>query len=727
MSTPMSTDSLLESFPVFGHPGISALEYAGQIEAMRKQSTNVSEVSLKRNSTTSTHGENTRPLTTAGSELEASELSPPVHSIDEFGCQQRRRGTFINHTPRNFEMRPSRMVEVYRPSRTDSENYSRPLSRQGSQASTGPVFANRHGNNMRTHSSTMEKLLNINDGTPVVLYSLGVGSTPSPDVYTPSTKSHLRSMSAPPSKILTYEPSITGPAAQSRREFNLGSISASSHQPQEKKRQRRQTPFKITSPRQKDGHRHAPMEPWVAEHRRKNSIQAIGDLPFDMNREISAEMGTFGVIQRYFDSQGGGPVVSPRTSNGSHPPSSPFTKIPEQDMKEPFREPIAIYPIREIDSPNNPPTVPQRSSKRLTNPVFPLSTHNFIADGQCSPHSNEDDVLHVSKKRAQKRSNVGQAAQAGSSNLGKMAPPILGHYALTASNDLGLNDLSYYLKHTGPSPEPQLMPKQRRKKGMKLFKVKQRKTLAARVGSVEGSPHRARKQPAVPACAREMTTSGGARHLKIVIPTETPSGSPVSKLRTQRRSRHVSITFTEEMLSPLASPKVERMISTFETPGTPEQAFSTPVPLSPRRPKRPPVSPKFVPVDNHPLASRDEQTRARKLRDLQRIKRKPVPVRTPSGQGTVTDAVLTPAQTPKPAADLHIDSAHGDSGIDEEVSADKFSMLQERVVSLQMQNTQLTGALAKIIGWEIKDGDLKSEDVLKASWQIIRSRTCSVV
>jgi hypothetical protein len=271
------------------------------------------------------------------------------------------------------------------------------------------------------------------------------------------------------------------------------------------------------------------------------------------------------------------------------------------------------------------------------------------------------------------------------------------------------------------------MPKQRKKKGMKLFKIKQRKTLAARVGSVEGSPQRARKQPAVPACAREMITSGGARHLKIVIPTETPSGSLMSKSCTQRRSRHVSITFTEEMLNPLARSEFERMISTFEIPGTPEQTLSTPVPLLPRSPMRPPVSPKFVPVDDHPLASRDEQTRARKLRDLQRIKRRAVPMRTPLGQGTVTGAVLTLAQTPEPAADLHIDRAHGDSGIDEEVLAEKVSKLEDRVVSLQRQNTQLTEALAKCIGLELEDEDLKSEDVLKAFKQRRLSRIASVV
>jgi hypothetical protein len=92
-----STDNLLNSFPMFGHPGISALEYAGQVEKKR-----LSEVLLERTPTTNMPDQNTTAPTTTETELEAGELSPPLHFIDEFGCQQRRRGTFINHTPRNL-------------------------------------------------------------------------------------------------------------------------------------------------------------------------------------------------------------------------------------------------------------------------------------------------------------------------------------------------------------------------------------------------------------------------------------------------------------------------------------------------------------------------------------------------------------------------------------------------------------------------------------------------
>jgi hypothetical protein len=268
------------------------------------------------------------------------------------------------------------------------------------------------------------------------------------------------------------------------------------------------------------------------------------------------------------------------------------------------------------------------------------------------------------------------------------------------------------------------MTKEQKKTGMRLFKVKQRNSLAARFGSVEGSPQRARSRPAVPSCAREMTTAGGARHLKIVIPTESPSGSQgttvsLSSKRTPRRSRHISISFTEqmlteEMLNPLASPEVERMISNFDTR---ERSASAPNARSPRSPKRSAKTSIPVPVQDHPLATRDEMTRARKLRDLQRIKRKPVPADTSSGQNT--GGLPTPAQTPEPSAS----STFGDEALAEDSPTSKMERLQDRVITLQRENSQLAEALAKIVGLDINDGDLRSEDVLAAFRRIRGSGT----
>ncbi|KAF1916829.1 hypothetical protein BDU57DRAFT_448702 [Ampelomyces quisqualis] len=695
---------------MFGHPGISALEYAGQVGAMKGENFRSSEALMKRKSETSTHDQCTAEL-----EMQTGQISPPLHFIDEYGCQQRRRGTFINHTPRNFELRASQTVEVYRPTtRAESENYSRPLSRQSSMASGSPAITSQQDHSPSANSGTFGNRSTLNRDNVAELDSTEICRCSSPRVHVPSTKSHRRSLSAPPIKVLTYMPRATSSNSQPSREASLRSTSLQDHEPQEKKRQRRQTPFKhVTS---KHTPRHAPLESRVAEHQRKEStevIETIGDVPVDMDREVSAEIGTFSVIQRYFDSQGGYSVSAPTTVPGtpSGTPHCAASASPESNLHKRFMEPIAIYPIGELELPNLPPPVPDRSPKRLTNPSFPVSSKSaafrdsdFIvaAEGKYSPYDTDSDILHVAKKRTQDRPEIGQQTWVGSPNVGRLAPPILGHDAITASSNLRLNELSYFLKNTGPglSSAPQPITKLQKKKGMKLFKVKQRKSLAARVGSVEGSPQRAaQNRPKVPKCTREMTTSGGVRHLKIIIPTESPTSDQTTTLampkqRTTRRSRHISISFTEEMLSPLASPEVERMISKFDAP---DRSVSAPVPRSPRSPKR---SPRSIPVSHHPLqASRDELTRARKLRDLQRIKRKPVPEQSPS---TVAGALPTPAYTPEPSPD------------EEDGAANKMVVLEEKVVQLQRQNAQLAEALAKIAGLGIKDGDVRSEEILRA-------------
>jgi hypothetical protein len=124
--------------------------------------------------------------------------------------------------------------------------------------------------------------------------------------------------------------------------------------------------------------------------------------------------------------------------------------------------------------------------------------------------------------------------------------------------------------------------------------------------------------------------------------------------------------------------------------------------------------------DESTLASRNEQTRARKLRDLQRIKRKPVPERTPSEQhqDTAAHALLTPAHTPEPVILAGAE--------DEESPAIKMDRLQDRVVSLQRENLQLAEALAKIVGLELEDGDVKSDEILRAFRELRESRAVSV-
>ncbi|KAF2629721.1 hypothetical protein BU25DRAFT_408989 [Macroventuria anomochaeta] len=432
----------------------------------------------------------------------------------------------------------------------------------------------------------------------------------------------------------------------------------------------------------------------------------------------------------------------------------PLPNSPDPTLRS--NQPVAIFPIEDLELTTDlPPAVPERSPKRLTNPRFPLRKESIVSvdsdftratEGQFTEYERRDSDIRVPKQRSQ-YVTVRQAARAGSSNLGRMAPPILGHDALTASSHLGLNDLSYYLKHTGPNTDNQATGRQRTRSGPKIFKVK-RKSLAARVGSVEGSPQRARQKPKVPTCAREMTTSGGAKHLKIIIPRLSGTDNltlPIAVPGPQNqkhRPRHMSLSFTEDMLVPaLASPAVERAIQGFSSYDRASRSFSAPNIMdvaahAVRKGKSPPISPKPILVVEHPLAehpiSREEQTKARKLRDLKKIRRKevhPTILMSTSTQQRNSDtgpgALPTPRQTPEPGSDEIV----GDSAVEievlEEGSADKMVRLQERVVLLQRQNSALTAALAKVVGLELEDGDLEPEYVLKSFRRCRHSRTPS--
>ena len=202
------------------------------------------------------------------------------------------------------------------------------------------------------------------------------------------------------------------------------------------------------------------------------------------------------------------------------------------------------------------------------------------------------------------------------------------------------------------------------------------------------------------------------------------------------------MSFTEDVLMPnLASPAVERAIQGFSPMDRASRSFSAPNIMdlatnAARKEKSPPISPRPVPVFEHPLAerplSREEQTKARKLRDLKQIRRKRVPsnISVPSPKhnrdsDTGPGALPTPRQTPEPGSDQII----GDSAIEievlEESSADKMTRLQERVMLLQRQNSSLTAALAKVVGLELEDGDFEPEYVLQTFRRCRHSRTPS--
>lgn len=97
---------------MLGHPGISAFEYAGAAEEHYREE----RAWEKATEETVLHATERHP--TLPADLEREETSPQLVArsetsehqqtqapVDEYTIAQRRRGTFVNHTPRNHEIR----------------------------------------------------------------------------------------------------------------------------------------------------------------------------------------------------------------------------------------------------------------------------------------------------------------------------------------------------------------------------------------------------------------------------------------------------------------------------------------------------------------------------------------------------------------------------------------------------------------------------------------------
>lgn len=107
---------------MLGHPGISVFEYAGAAEQHYREErawekateeTILSHASERHPALSpDLEREDTAPQPVASSET--SEPLQPQTPVDEYTIAQRRRGTFVNHTPRNHEVRLSSKLS-YRP------------------------------------------------------------------------------------------------------------------------------------------------------------------------------------------------------------------------------------------------------------------------------------------------------------------------------------------------------------------------------------------------------------------------------------------------------------------------------------------------------------------------------------------------------------------------------------------------------------------------------------
>ncbi|KAF1993345.1 hypothetical protein P154DRAFT_568066 [Amniculicola lignicola CBS 123094] len=707
---------------MFGHPGISTFSYAGV------QKTNQQDAALaprKDSAASKTQGDNT---TSPDMPEVAQAVLPPV--APESPGQQRPRGTFINHTPRVFEARSPRKMNAF-------EAKAGALPHDACQSS----FSDGNASNQHWEYKPwdVDNDLSSREVSALMRQRQSKRSNPATAPTNPTIANTSRKQIAPEASLIAMDHTSPQYSKTSIRTTHSSEVSVSPPpieygQPAAKKR-RRQIPSKLPStPNHVPSCRYSPLEPWVEKHRRQATNSSVASskkntIPVDIQAIGAAS--TERTIQEYFNSQPSarsfGSVARRRSSNA---PNAPLPKSPEFTIPSSPPEPTGSFPIENLTvCGHSPPEIPSRSPLRLTqSPTLPFingktrasgdsSDFESAARGNYSPYNDkfddgcDGDVLATPKRRTTSPF-VGQAATPGSSARGRMAPPILGPKEFTTKATE--NDLSYYLKNTGPTEERK---DEKGKKGFRILKGMGRKGGAGGVESSEGPPRRPKYQPLVPACAQETTTSGGARHLQIIIPDGTlltnqtltipVHPDPSSNILI---SRHISVAFTDEMLNPLASPKLETAISSFNCPDA-----SPAKPMSPM-PRKSPVALKPVPVEEHPLlASREDVTRARKLRDLRRVRGERNSKATQTVESSVARALPTPAQSPMTSLQEFEEVEE-----EEETTAERMARIQRRSISMQRLLAKVTEELARVIGLESEDGeaDLNPQLVLQASRRI---------
>ncbi|KAF2263454.1 hypothetical protein CC78DRAFT_275845 [Lojkania enalia] len=455
-------------------------------------------------------------------------------TLPEPRSSQRPRGTFVNHTPRTFEVDSTKRIDISRTIALDNEPHA-PCANSYEATVSVP------SREMQPSPSTSLVPL-----SPTKSYVLFPSKALTEADHRPPIKEHQSQV--PPSPA----------SSQSFPEFHHGSLSTRSsnkslsrsqglvrttavRRPRKVESQRRhnrnhQTHFQIHGPEAPKIGRDATATPMP-----KDSVNAIGQ-----------QSNTY-AIQQYYDLQ--------RTSV-EHSEASGYE--------------------RSIES---------------TNDDFASA-----ASGQYSPWNENQDV-----SGPQGASYVTQTLSTESPTHRRVAPPIPPNEALTASTEL--SDFNYYLRNTGP---PSLDDQQRKlKKKRSAFKLGMFKFGRKDGSTKDRSP--SASEPRQDSHVRRAQTSRGAKHLEILI-QDPPNIQPDT---IEHLPNQASDLFTEEMFNPLGSATIERVISdsNAEVPSSPGQ-------VGLRSLRRWPIEAKLIPIHDHPLSTRKEKTRDRKLRDLKKIKEK---------------------------------------------------------------------------------------------------------
>lgn len=282
----------------FGHPGISALEFAG------------------------TPKEDSTPATLANRDKSVSddiahegfrqklmvELDPPQPILLEIGSQQGRRGLFLNHTPREWEMRGSKTGHGHKTSYASSDashtatwtqHWRKTPPRDWSAEECIAILAaNGPGPEIEEEDEEVEngeaqqedvgkEEDNNEEEVPKLRDSIVTDATYS----RPQTATQAFIASSMAAKIAT-PPALRRSSARSS--LDVGSLRSGQYPQNTGKRRRRQTPFKLTAPSNLVEGKHAPLRRLQSRiQRRSHAILGPSPRRSRLLKILRAQMSAF--------------------------------------------------------------------------------------------------------------------------------------------------------------------------------------------------------------------------------------------------------------------------------------------------------------------------------------------------------------------------------------------------------------------------------------------------
>jgi len=657
------------------------------------------------------------------------------------------RGVFINHTPRTHES--------LRHERTLSEDLIRLYSYYGSSIddliansiitttvnSRSKVAANgkTQGTNESWHTPiTVAKATNRvpqsfaqrflqrsalaldtdRDENPSTVISQGLADSRPMDesVYYHKGAQDPRKSTATSSQVSVRSKSSTKtkcsvrPATEQVRYFPK--LSALAHLKPTKvngtsKRGRRRTPFEF--------------EPLVKLHRRHVTSSNAEPLPPQINFSEFDEPDNSITIREYFDSLEDYPFERATREvideSNSIECRIPYTPLPASLTPGSYREHDYSCLSKTLkEDEESILNFSERDPEQFREQISPLNAlhpvrstsdifiQSVFASTARPPNDQESSSMTTSEAHASTPEPATERATSTSSS--RIAPPILNHEEMMVNGRL--NDFNYFLRNDRPHSivDNERGSKSKVKKGLQTMKIRSKRVSNKPTNTIGDPP--SVSPPSLPACAREMTTASGVKHLQIIIPTheclpDHPLALPIHD--AEGRSRQVSVQLIDE-----TSQSYDDLSAGDTFPSTYTADSSSAVdPELPSTLKPNQILGKAIIQENQVrFALRKETTRMRKLRDLEKAKSKAMKM--PVGLDAVEEASLGTGDTSQPTG-VKVDN-------EAPCNQDRKESLEGEAAHLERVAEALAEALARVMGIDFRGSGLNPEELLRRYWSM---------